>query len=326
MEELLDKGTGALLSPYDPRVYPAQAIFPVEAESTPDIYESPRLRVTNQKNVGRCVSEAIGNCVEEFIFEETGEFVPVSRDFFYQNRKLGQYFGSGMYTSEALDNLRHDGYALESVMPDVMREFDPSIGPKFSENVRQNAVIQKALTTARARSLTEVQNAIWRPKTACVLVIPIYNSFIFHTTINPQYKPGVLPLPGAKETIQGYHLIKYHAHNRPKKTFTIKNSWDVEHGEEGYTELPENYPVAEWWIITDFAPLYDKLTLFIETGERIFNGKLLEKMDADPLLQGGRTFTPTRHTHSPFGDVVKYDDKTKTVEIMRPRVPVKVGV
>ena len=133
-------------------------------------------------------------------------------------------------------------------------------------------------------------------------------------------------MPGPNETIQGSHLMKYHAHDRIKGTFTVKNSWDVEWGEDGYGELPNEYPVAEWWIVTDYAPLYDILQVFIGNNQRVLNGKLIDPMDVTPFIRENRAFTPTRHTHSPFGDIVKWDSSSECITIMRPKIPVKVGV
>lgn len=131
-----------------------------------------------------------------------------------------------------------------------------------------------------------------------------------------------MPLPNeSTEKLYGYHAIKNHGYGiEAANVLTYRNSWGTGWGEQGYFHIPENYPIIEMWAITDYTPQYDILEIFVNKPIRLFNGEQTT-IDVAPFIQNGRTVVPARHTHEPFGDIVKWNEVEQKITIMRAKTP-----
>jgi hypothetical protein len=135
------------------------------------------------------------------------------------------------------------------------------------------------------------------------------------------YQRGVLKQPDkSSEKLWGHHAVKVADYHSREKLIVPKNSWGSSWGEKGKVLMPEDYCISEMWAITDYTPQYDVLEIFINKNIRIFNGEIT-KIDVAPFIKEGRTMSPPRHTHEPFGDIVKWDAAHGKVTIMRPKIP-----
>ena len=64
-----------------------------------------------------------------------------------------------------------------------------------------------------------------------VFGISVYSSFMDATN-------GIIPMPGAHETLEGGHALLCVGYDDADQTFLFKNSWNTTWGIEGYGKLP----------------------------------------------------------------------------------------
>jgi len=305
---------GALPSPHDYRDYPVGAVVPFK--SYPVEHEKEYQRVRDQK-VENCTACAVNSALENFNKIETGEFIPLSDDWTYQLRLPEHHQGEGRHLRNVLKMVQKYGVCREDLLAG-QRRYDTKARDKFTDTMYQDALPRKLLTFCTINTTHELKNALANPRCEVIRCIPVYTSFLMHTTMNPEFRPHILEKPKPDEKLWGYHAIRDLGYG--ENFIKCLNSYSEYWGEGGTVRLALDYPTVELWCITDYEAQYDVLEIFIGSNKRIFNGQEISKMDVKPFLQKNRTCTPTRHTHEPFGDIVSWDNTLQKVTIKRPRI------
>lgn len=111
MKKILKEG-GALLSPPDPRDYPASAVMDTSDMPIPADFEVWQPPVENQGSTGNCVAQSLANIMECIAHAYGEEHKDYSVGFIYGNPK--NTASRGMYPREACEIIIKDG--------DVLRE------------------------------------------------------------------------------------------------------------------------------------------------------------------------------------------------------------
>lgn len=292
---------GALPSPHDYRDYPVSKVIPMGAY--PEEYRPQPTKIYNQGNVGACVAFALATIKEYQERKERGVYTQYSFNFIYGNRADTDYQGEGMYPREALKQLQKYGVCKHDEMPGIWNY--PAQKKLFTPEIYKSALPQRVATYAAVNTPEEVKNAVYF-NGPVLISIPVYESF--------ERTRGDLELPRGGETIRGYHAIAVIGYTKDR--YIIQNSWGKNWGDGGLAYMPFNYPISEKWAITDLVVQHDIIKLKIGSNIMTVNG--VEKLlDTAPFIKDSRTFLPVRFVSEALGADVDWDDKTRTVTIVK---------
>jgi len=230
-------------SPEDPRDFDITSLVP-KAETFPEEYAWPNLLLEplDQNGYGMCVAFSLRAIKNMLVLKDENPDEDHSSAFIYANRGEGDYQGEGMVPSQAINRLLKDGTCLYTTFPDVGSY--ETLRSKITDKMRQEAQTRKIKAYVRLRSVEEVKNALMNisPVSICV---PVYNSLFLCG------KDGVLPMPQPGEEIKGAHMMTIVGWNKDNY-WLVLNSWGKYWGMGGYCLMPFEYPIIEYWALTDF--------------------------------------------------------------------------
>jgi len=267
---------GAIPSEHDERDFPLALLTPVQ-QVFPDTFTrrdfvSP---IKNQGKIGSCVAHSLSYVCETFNYAEKNGFVPMSVGFIYGNRQgtVGSLLGGeGMRTRDALKNLNKFGDVPLEDFP--INDTYPVVSQLITEDettLLNKASLHKITAYAQLTTIEEVKTALMDVGVV-TMMIPVYPSFM---TVGSD---GLVTLPLPTETLAGYHeltIIGWRADSR----WIVPNSWGTDvWGDKGYGYIPFEYPVQEYWSVSDTLvpnPLH-----FIESIE----DKAIEAYRIDEIL------------------------------------------
>jgi C1A family cysteine protease len=248
-EEINKNLLGAIPSEEDKRDYHI-SMFTEVAQTFPQEFRLGYTeKIKNQGNIGSCVAQSLAYTREITEEKQSGAFKEFSAGFIYGNRvgTLGEVFESeGMAPRDALKNLHEYGDVLLEDFP--QNDVYPVVRDLVKANrdeLYKKAEYFKITSYIKLLTIDEVKTAIMTlgPVTA---MFPIYSSFNKVTKTSP-----IIPIPdAAKEAFQGYHEMTIVGW-RKDNTFIVLNSWGASWGDSGKCYVPFDYPVYEYWSITD---------------------------------------------------------------------------
>lgn len=209
-------------------------------EEFPDEYESEKLPILNQGNVGSCVAHALASALTAG--EKANDFKDhdYSRGYIYGNRSSKDYKGDGMYIRQALKQLNKCGDVLYVDFP---------YNKKYSEiikliEIRKDELAKKALPNAiesyyRCYTENEIKKSIM--VNGCAIVsVTVYSDF-------------ARDLHKTKTHINnGCHCMIIVGWTKDNK-WIVQNSWSSLWGYKGKLLMDFDYPMNECWgiIIND---------------------------------------------------------------------------
>jgi hypothetical protein len=236
-------------SPRDSRDYPVTAVAP-KLNTFPSEFRIPYYGVVkNQGEIGSCVAHSLSYTREIQEDEQSGEYKKFSVGFIYGNRQPGDLQDEGMYPREALNGLvkygvvTNDLFPYNLTYPQVKQKLLP-IMPSLIEQAKPYRIS----SYFRINTIDELKSALMNvgPVTGC---FPIWESIYTVNSLNT-----IIPMPPKMDTptnkFLGYHEMTVVGW-RSDGNLIILNSWGAEWADKGYAYMNPNYPVAEFWGITD---------------------------------------------------------------------------
>jgi hypothetical protein len=234
-------------SPLDERDYPISMLVPLQ-QTFPESFAWTYLgEIKNQGAIGSCVAHSLAYTREIMEYNQTGVFQKFSIGFIYGNREydLWRYEGEGMYPREALRNLRQCGDVLYDDFP--QNEKYPIVKELVIQDkaaLYEKAAPYKITTYCRMYNVDEVKTALMQLGPVSINC-PIYDTFYHVSKGNP-----IVSIPDiAKEKLNGYHEMTILGWT--KDGWIVINSWGDGWADKGYCYMPFNFPVLEYWSITD---------------------------------------------------------------------------
>jgi C1A family cysteine protease len=287
---------GAIPSPPDDRDYPLSRLTPVKAEF-PEEFCLLMPEIKDQGYVGSCVAHSLAYCREITESKQSGEN-KFSVGFIYANRLSTDYQGSGMYPREALSQLLKCGDVPYNDFP-INEEYNivKTAIEAHKAELMEKALPYKITAYARLSLDNEIKTALMELGPVTIM-IPVYNSFFFCPAT------GMLQMPGATESIQGYHqitIVGWKKVSPYEERWVVLNSWGSNWGDKGKCYMPFNYPIEEKWSMTDkeVKQVYkDDNEISTYAKDSVYKAQLLGLMNGYP----DGTFRPkenvTREQHA----------------------------
>lgn len=240
---------GAIPSPDDPRDYKVSNIISMAANLPEEFLIDYPGEIKNQGSIGSCVAHSLAYTREITEAKQSGEFKAFSVGFIYGNRvgTIGELIGGeGMAPRDALKNLQVYGDVLFDEFP--INDTYPVVSKSIEEDkdvLYEESKPFKITSYCRIYTVDEVKNALIQLG-AVTICCPIYPSFY---TVNRDN--ALVPFPETDvEKLIGYHQMTIIGWRKDNK-WVVLNSWGKEWGDNGKCYLPFNYPVEEYWSITD---------------------------------------------------------------------------
>jgi C1A family cysteine protease len=221
--------------------------------------------VEDQGRIGSCTANAGVALVEYFERRASGKHVDASRLFLYKaTRKLARITGdSGAYLRTTMGALVLFGVPPEDFWPYAEDSFDeepPAFCYAYAANYRTLSYFALDPPGTPPAALIE------RAKTYLAGGVPAMFGFTVYSSIEQAGADGAIPLPGAREKVEGGHAVVAVGYDDAKKVrnrergaratvgaFLIRNSWGAGWGEGGYGWLPYAYVAAglaeDWWTL-----------------------------------------------------------------------------
>lgn len=198
--------------------------------------------VRDQGNEGNTVGFAVAAAMEGLWTRKTGEKIILSPRYLYNSAKAAQNWkgDTGAFIKDAIQVASTKGAVLESVWQYKPGEFDsePPVSLDNSEHYRAKVVRE-------IKTLAEIKIAL-QSGLPVVGGITMFQSSIIKDT------NGVIPDPGANDSIMGGHAICVVGYDDARKLLKFKNSWGISWGEAGYGYISYSYVeknLSDAWVL-----------------------------------------------------------------------------
>lgn len=223
--------------------------------------------VLDQGSLGSCVSCAVSNCLRFCLRKENLKEIQPSRLFVYYNgRQISYLEENPKATPEELEMVaeQDEGLSLrvgaksiskfracsESMWPYVIRKFSIKPDPKA---YKEAETFSKLTYWSVNQTENDIKNCLYQGF-PIALGILVYSSFL---TRNAS-RTGIIPMPSAKDTVEGGHAIILVGYNDIQRRFKCMNSWGKSWGDKGYFYIPYDYILssnlaADFWTFRFFS-------------------------------------------------------------------------
>jgi C1A family cysteine protease len=205
--------------------------------------------VEDQGNLGSCTANAWVGAIELLDKAADGKFQNWSRLYLYYNERAlhgNQAQDSGAFIRDGAMALAKQGICLESHWKYEVAKFatKPPVSC-YAEGLNHQALQYSRVSQTEVEVCTALAQG--HP---VVLGFTVYQSFESAAVA----KSGMVPMPGPKEKTLGGHAVLAVGYNRPKRLFTIRNSWGAAWGDKGHCYFPFDYLLnpnlaQDFWII-----------------------------------------------------------------------------
>lgn len=237
------RGLGAIPSPSG-ETGTAQLRNLAQSQEFPSTYTWPALlpQALDQGAYSTCVADSLRAIKDMLALRDGNPDETHSTGFIYRNRGQVDWRGEGMVPSEALRQLKDEGTCLNSTFP--QRGTYSDLGKYLTPAAHQEALNHRIASYVRLRTVDEVKTALLTTSPVSIMV-PVYDSF---------YAGGDLQLPTNDESCYGYHqltVVGWRENAHGEKGWWVLNSWGPDWSYGGYCWMPFDYPIMEYWAITD---------------------------------------------------------------------------
>lgn len=201
----------------------------------PTEYEIPRENtgtLKDQGNVGACVAEVIAQIAESFYSEE------MSEGFIYgefRNESMKKARNGGLSASLAMDFWRKLG-TLPKKYFDILEEM-----PEMSQITARFPEFQELAAKYKLGGYVTINYNKQKKDLAIKDALTKYNRGL--VCVSDDYFPG------------GSHCIVLTGWNDKNETYKFKNSWGVNYGDKGFSEIPKNE------VDICYLPLFEEVTM-----------------------------------------------------------------
>lgn len=229
--------TGALFSKSDIRDY--RLASAAVQEEFPEEFELSMPKIKNQGSVGSCVAHSISTVIEYHNKIQNDDSSEMSVGYIYGNRTGTTWFGSGMYTRDAVATTCKYGDVLKNKFP--YNEEVPEIIDKFNAielELFDEGTPNRFSTYYKLKTANEIKSALIKHGPV-VFAINWYEDIKVVNGIMQTNKVGDA----------GGHCMVIYGWN--KDGWLIQNSWGSRWGKNGRAVMPYTFKIKEAYGITD---------------------------------------------------------------------------
>jgi C1A family cysteine protease len=193
--------------------------------------------VFDQGQLGSCTANAIANAhlFDQLKQQASAPFAP-SRLFIYYNERVMEHSvrrDAGAMLRDGIKSIAKQGVCSETMWPYVIAKFaEEPPADCFRAALDHQAISYQRLV----QSLTQMKGCL-ASGYPFVFGFTVYESFESMDVA----RSGVVPLPGAAESVLGGHAVLAVGYNDAEQRFVVMNSWGTSWGMRGYFTMPYAY-------------------------------------------------------------------------------------
>lgn len=205
--------------------------------------------VYDQGALGSCTGNAIAGALEfERKKQSLPDFTP-SRLFIYYNERVMEHTvnsDSGAQIRDGIKSVAKIGACSETDWPYDISQFEV----KPPAQCYLSAKLDRAISYQRVQRNLDQMKACLAGGNVFVAGFTVYESFESATVAST----GIIPMPGANESVLGGHAICICGYDDSKQWFVLRNSWGDSWADKGYAYMPYAYLMnrqlsSDFWTI-----------------------------------------------------------------------------
>jgi C1A family cysteine protease len=233
---------------YTPKETTLQSVSLLGKYNMPPIYD--------QGDLGSCTANGIARLMEFYLMNKNANenpkaslYMPSRLFIYYYERAIEGDINAdnGAQIRDGIKVVYSKGVCDENIIPYDITKF--AVAP--SSHALQEALKFKA-TEYKSVDNTNVMNIVSALQEGHPVVFgfTVYESF----ESNSVAVTGIVPMPGANESVLGGHCCVIIGYDADAKMFKCANSWGTDWGVNGYFTIPEAYLTnsnlaSDFWII-----------------------------------------------------------------------------
>ncbi len=192
--------------------------------------------IYNQGQLGSCVAQAVGACLQFLQMKQKRSWFVPSRLFLYYNARLidgTTNYDAGAYIRSGIKAANKYGGPSENLWSYKINNFAIKPPSKvYTEGQKFQIVKYERVPQNLAQIETRLSQGY-----PIVLGIAVYDSFLSDKVAGS----GYVKVPSRNETLQGGHAIVLVGYNQAKQRFVARNSWGAGWGLRGNFTIPYSY-------------------------------------------------------------------------------------
>lgn len=231
--------------PYDPRDYEFKMGYrgvelPIKVDmrpGMPPIFKQDHSDCTANVTASQC-----------WYIDKTDPFEPSRLFIYYNSRRIEGTTDEdgGAYIRDSIKSVVKWGFCSTNDWPYKKG----NLYKKPNKKAYDNALKEKVTQYRRVRQLEE------DIKSALAQGYPINFGIMIHSSIDSEEvnKTGIIPMPKKGDAFWGGHAVLLVGYDDEKQLYTIRNSWGIEWGDDGYGYLPYDYVhnhklASDFWVV-----------------------------------------------------------------------------